>query len=90
MCIDSVNTHVKSKSVTINVNPRPKWMDHDFLSARRQRRKMYKKWRRSNDDNDKQQFIESRNLTQSLSVSKRKEYFASSISNCENSQKRTL
>ena len=33
MCIDSVNTHVKSKSVTINVNLRPKWMDHDFLSA---------------------------------------------------------
>lgn len=87
MCIDSVDTHVKSKSVTINVNPRPKWMDHDFLSARRQRRKLYKIWRRSNDDNDKQQFIESRNLTQSLSVSKRKEYFASSISNCENSQK---
>lgn len=87
MCTNLVSTHVESKSVTINVKPRPKWLDHEFIAARRQRRKLYRKWRRSQDDDDKQRYIESRNFTQSLSVSKRSEYFSSRISNNANSQK---
>ena len=87
MCVNVVDDHVQTKTVKRTSNPRPKWMDQEFLTARRQRRKLYKKWKRTKCDLDRQAFEISRNQTHSLSFSKRKDFVSQSIANCNDSQR---
>ena len=87
MCQNVVNNHVETKTTKSKPTTCPAWMDHEFRAARRERRRLYKKWNRTRSDFDRNQYEISRNNTHLLSISKRKEFIAQSIAKCDNSQR---
>ena len=66
---------------------KPKWMDKEFKVARADRRKKFKKWRRTNDENDREIFVHSRATVAQLVHTKKKSYYSALIANCDNSQR---
>ena len=62
-------------------------MDSEFIKARAERRRLYKRWKRTDDKTDRVNFVVSRENTQALSVKKRSTFYASSIEKCKNSHK---
>ena len=87
LCNVCVGDHVEAKSVVINSNARPKWMDSEFLKARSERRKLYKRWKRTRDHTDRINFVNARLNTHNISIDKRSKFYATSIDNCQNSHK---
>ena len=87
LCETCVNDHVESKIVNINVNSRPKWMDSEFIKSRAERRRLYKRWKRTKDETDRENFVNSRANTHALATKKRSMFYASSIEKCNNSHK---
>ena len=84
---DIVESHAPLITKQVNVNQQPGWLDLEFKSARSQRRKLYKRWKRTQDPSDRQRFEISRREVNDLSISKRKEYFSKTISESSNSQR---
>ena len=84
---DIVESHAPLITKQVDTNLKPGWLDQEFRSARSQRRKLYKLWKRTKDPLDRQRFEVSRREVNNLSVSKRKEYFAKCISESSNSQR---
>lgn len=68
-------------------NTKPKWIDREFKEARANRRKKYKKWRRTQDENDREAFVNSRTMVAQLVIAKKKAYYSGLIANCHNSQR---
>ena len=63
------------QSKTINIsNARPKWMDLEFLKSRVLRRKLYKRWVRTRNRQDRFDYVEARENTQFLSFEKQKAF----------------
>ena len=81
-----VDSHAPLITKKVDINHKPGWLDHEFKTARCQRRKLYKKWKRTKDPLDRLMFETSRRDVNDLSVSKRKEYFSKCISD-SNSQR---
>lgn len=82
-----VNHHAPEIQKYIKATDRPKWMDNEFLDKRRKRRALYKKWKRSKLNSDKEAFMQSRSIVHDLSTQKKRDYCIKSIENCNNSQK---
>ena len=86
LCKKTVNNYVQSKTINIS-NARPKWMDLEFLKSRALRRKLYKRWVRTRNRQDRFDYVEARENTQSLSIEKQKAFYSQEINNAKNSQK---
>lgn len=84
---DVVESHAPLITKQVDKNQKPGWLDQEFKAERSQRRKLYKKWKKSQDPLDRERFELCRSHVNELSVSKRKEYFAKSISESKNSQR---
>ena len=82
-----VESHAPLITKQVDINKNPAWLDHEFKAERNHRRKLYKKWKRTKDPLDRERFQLCRSKVSELSVSKRKEYFAKSISQSKNSQR---
>ena len=82
-----LDSHAPKIEKSVHVSGRPKWMDVTFLTARRERRALYKKWKRSELAVDGEKFHLSRNAVHALSIQKQKDYYAKCIDSCDNSQK---
>ena len=67
-------------------NSKPPWMDGEFKEARADRRKKYKKWKRTQVESDKELFVHARFSVAQLVVSKKKEYYSRRVANCQNSK----
>ena len=87
ICNVCVGDHVATKQVVVNVTPRPKWMDSEFVKFRAQRRKLYKRWKRTRSDTDCVNFENARHDTEIMALDKRCKFYSTSIENCENSHK---
>ena len=82
-----VNQHAPLITKLVEVNKKPGWIDQEFRSARRERRRLYKTWKRTKSTADRERFEFSRRSVNTMSVSKRKLYFSKCILESENSQK---
>ena len=87
LCNICINNHVESREVTLDTNVTPKWIDPEFRKMRANRRKLYKRWKRTRSDIDRVDFETARQATHNLSVQKRSKYYASCIDKCNNSHK---
>ena len=84
---DILDKHAPVKKKIKFNNNKPKWMDREFKEARADRRKKYKKWRRTRDDCDRNIFVTARKFVADMVLAKKKNYYSSLISNCNNSQR---
>ena len=87
VCHECINNHVETREVTLNTSVAPKWIDGEFKKVRANRRKLYKRWKRTNSDIDRADFEAARLLTHNLSIKKRSKYYSSCIDKCNNSHK---
>ena len=91
---DTVTKHAPLMTKTVTASNRPPWMDKEFLDARKERRKLYKKWKtsRSNETPEvirlnRVAFEQQRSSVERLSKDKRSSYIQSSITQSSNCQK---
>ena len=63
LCSMCINNHVESKELTLDTNVVPKWIDCEFRSVRANRRKLYKRWKRTQTDTDRAEFENARRIT---------------------------
>ena len=84
---NTINKHAPLSTKTIHANNRPPWMDAEFQDARKKRRQLYKKWKKSRSNEDREEFVQSRLSVNELSFQKRRTFYQNSISNSANSQK---
>ena len=87
LCKECVDKHVETKEIVIAKNTCPKWIDSEFRSARAKRRTLYKRWRRTQSDDDRLNFEIARSCTHNISLDKRSKFYATSIDKCNNSHK---
>ena len=87
LCNECVDKHVETKKVVVNGNVRPKWIDSEFRQVRAERRKLYKRWKRTLSESDRLNFQKARQNTHNLSIDKRTAFYKSAIDNCNNSHK---
>jgi hypothetical protein len=66
---------------------RPPWMDSEFVAARRERRILYKKWKKDKTVDNREIFENSRASVNVLSNDKRRSFYQDSIKSSGNSQK---
>ena len=62
-------------------------MDSEFVESRAERRKLYKRWVRTRNENDRIAFVTAREKTQNLSIEKQSKFYSDSIDSAKNSQK---
>ena len=84
---DTLNKHAPERDKVMYNNNKPKWMDQEFKVARANRRKKYKKWRRTQNDDDRELFVQSRAEVAQLVNVKKRNYYSGLIANCDNSQR---
>ena len=65
----------------------PKWIDEEYKKERAERRKLERKWKKSKSDEDREQYVQKRNLCAKLSLTKQEKYFSSIIESSNNQQK---
>ena len=86
VCNECVDSHLETKTIQVNIESRPKWMDHEFLNSRTERRRLYRVWKRSRTKEKskvaRKAFAEARKKTHLLSIEKRIHYHADLIDNC--------
>lgn len=87
VCNECIDKHVKTKTAIVNDNVRPKWIDTEFRKVRAERRKLYKRWKRTRCNSDRLNFENARLNTHHLSIEKRSTFYKSSIDKCNNSHK---
>lgn len=81
-----INHHAPETKKLVDANPKPGWIDSEFKSARCDRRKFYKKWKRTKSPIDRAIFVNSRSHVNMLSINKRKQYYSTCITNAKSSQ----
>ena len=83
---DVLDKHAPLKEKLKYPNTKPAWMDREFKEARADRRKKYKKWKRTQAESDKELYVNARTFVAQLVISKKKDYYSRRVSNCQNSQ----
>ena len=87
VCMDVLDHHAPIITKVVAVATRPKWMDKEFIDARKTRRRLYKKWKRTRLSSDRDNFLKSRCGVNTLVTLKRQNYYIKSITECNNSQR---
>ena len=82
-----VNVHAPIVTKTVEIHNTPAWIDLEFRKARSERRRLYKIWKRTRSDTDRELYVTARREVNDLSVGKRKLYFSSCISESSSSQR---
>ena len=84
---DVVNNHAPIVTKSVEINPKPGWIDQEFKSARSERRKLYKIWKKSRKTSDREKLNLSRQNVNDMSINKRTLYFSKCISESSNYQR---
>ena len=82
-----VDKHAPLVSKVVNVSTRPPWMDSEFVAARKERRQLYKKWKRQKNDLNRENFVQSRASVDTMSKEKRRNFYREKINSSNNSQR---
>ena len=83
----TVDIHAPVINKVVNTVSRPPWMDSEFVTARRERRILYKRWKRKKTPENRNAFELSRAAVNVLATNKRRAFYQESIKSSENSQK---
>ena len=86
LCQDVIKDNVVIKTVNIG-KVRPKWIDLEYQQSRAERRRLYKRWVRTRNDEDRYNFVNCREKTHELSIKKQSQFYSNTIANSSNSQK---
>ena len=86
LCENAVKDYVFVKSINVTES-RPKWMDSEYTQVRTHRRKLYKRWIRTRNEEDRIAFVSAREKTHLLSIEKQSKFYRDTICNAKNSQK---
>ena len=84
---ETVDRHAPLVSKVVNASTRPPWMDSEFVAARKERRQLYKKWKREKNDQNRVNYVQSRAHVDAMSKEKRRNFYQGKISSSNNSQR---
>ena len=84
---NTVDKHAPIITTLVNISNRPPWMDQEFRAARRERRILFKTWKRESTTENRENFEQSRVSVDLLSKDKKRSFFQDSIRSSTNSQK---
>lgn len=84
---DLLNKHAPVLTVNVPNRKRQPWYNSSIADAKRVRRRMERKWRKSRLESDRLAFIKERNEVSSLISSTKQEYFLSRVQQCHGDQK---
>ena len=82
-----VNVHAPIVTKTVEIHNTPAWIDLEFRKARSERHRLYKIWKPTRSNTDRELYVTARREVNDLSVGKRKLYFSSCISESSSSQR---
>ena len=77
-----VDKYAPLEKKRIVIKPKSPWFDSEYQNLRRKRRLAEKKYRRTQSEKDKADFIKPRKDTTSLAFKKKKKYYSNKISSC--------
>ena len=83
----TVDKHAPIVSTLANISNRPPWMDNEFRAARRERRILFKTWKKKPTLENRENFEQSRISVDLLAKDKKRTFYQNSIKSCSNSQK---
>ena len=83
----TVDKHAPIVITLANISNRPPCMDNDFRAARRERRILFKTWKKKPTIENRYNFEQSRLSVDSLAKDKKRSFYQSSIKSSSNSQK---
>ena len=83
----SIDDHAPLRTCKVAYRQRPKWMDNDYVKARAHRRKLEKRFRRTQNEDDRLLYVQQRSLCSALADNKRTEYYKHSIAENFGNQK---
>ena len=81
-----VDNHAPLVNKMVNSSPRPPSMDAEYIAARKERRQLFKIWKKHNNDDNRSRFEESRDAVDELAKEKRREFYQNLINSSSNSQ----
>ena len=84
---ETVNKHAPIISKVVNNANRPRWMDSEYVSMRKQRRILYKRWQNNKSSCNRKLYEETRDMVIVLGKEKRRLYYSDMIKSSSNSQK---
>ena len=76
-----LDKHAPLKKKKVIIRPEAPWYNQTILLAKRKRRKLERKWRRTKFEKDRQQYIEQCHVVSTLVTDTRCEYYSKAISN---------
>jgi hypothetical protein len=82
-----VNSYAPLVTKSVDINQKPGWLDQEFKSARSERRRLYKTWKKNRTTANRENFELSRREVHNLSINKRKLYYSKCVSDSSNSQR---
>ena len=75
-----IDMYAPSETKSKPVKPRMPWLDESTFVARRERRRMERKWRKSRRDSDRRLFIKANNHVCDVIQSAKEDYFKEKLS----------
>ena len=82
-----LDEHAPLKRCKITYDPRPEWMDHEYVVARTLRRKLEKISKRTQDEDDHFRYCRQRDWCSTLADHKHRDYYSSLITERSGDQK---
>ena len=82
-----LDEHAPLKRCKITYDPRPEWMDHEYVVARALRRKLEKISKRTQDEDDHFRYCRQRDWCSTLADHKHRDYYSSLITERSGDQK---
>ena len=83
----TLDRHAPVINKVVNTANRPPWMDSEFVAARKERRILYKKWKKERTDENRNNYVQSRAAVDVMASDKRRTFYQESIRSSKNSQK---
>lgn len=86
--LQCTNKHSQIKKSKISHNPRPDWMDQEYILARAQRRKLYKQFCKNRTPINRQLYTNQRTLCSNFVTAKRTNFYKAKMNQCGKNQKK--
>ena len=82
-----IDKHAPVVTKKVSQNVAVPWADTEFKEARRERRRLEKKWRKNKTDENRQLYVEQRERCAEMSIVKQKAYYSKIVNETGNDQK---
>ena len=76
---DTTNKYVPSITKIVKMTSIIPWMDDEFRSSRKKRRQLEKKWRKNKCEENRQKYVEKRELYAKMSIMKQTKHYSKTV-----------